>query len=94
MLFERIATEGLERGKYLQKHYATLAMKRAVAEAHEAPSAVGAAERQPFRFHTLRAWLGAENKGVAMVLGAFGAIYIGWLFGLWLIPAEEDRRRV
>jgi len=73
-LFDAIDRGGPERGKYLQRHYATLAMKQHTEGA--APAAPAARRR----------YLVPENLPVAAVYATFGMLVLGWLVMEFVLP--------
>jgi hypothetical protein len=73
-LFDAIDRGGPERGKYLQRHYATLAMRQ---HAEDAPQAAPAARRR---------YLVPENLPVAAVYATLGMLVLGWLVMEYILP--------
>ena len=71
---------GLERGKYLQRHYAMKAMRKHVDE-QQAAAAARAAERPR--------WLMPQNLPAAWTIAAVLAVLSSWLVSLWVFPVSD-----
>jgi hypothetical protein len=65
-------TGGLERGKYLHRHYSVAAMRKYVDQAATAPAK--------------RRWLVPENLPVAWTVATVGTVLVSWLLSLWFFP--------
>ena len=70
---------GLERGKYLNRHYATEAMRKHVDQQQAA--AAQAAERPR--------WLTPQNLPAAWTIAAVLAVLFSWLISLWIFPVSD-----
>lgn len=70
---------GLERGKYLQRHYAMKAMRKHVDQQQAA--AAQAAEKSR--------WLTPQNLPAAWTIAALLAVLSSWLVSLWLFPVSD-----
>ena len=71
---------GLERGKYLQRHYAMKAMRKHV-DQQQAAAASQAAERPR--------WLTPQNLPAAWTIAAGLAVLSSWLVSLWVFPLSD-----
>ena len=71
---------GLERGKYLQRHYAMKAMRKHV-DQQQAAAASQAAERPR--------WLTPQNLPAAWTIAALLAVLSSWLVSLWGFPLSD-----
>ena len=69
------ATGGLEWGKYMQRHYATEAMRQYVEHADQAPHR--------------RRWLTPENLPAAWTIATAFTILSAWLLSLYLFPTDR-----
>ena len=70
---------GLERGKYLNRHYATEAMRKHVDQQQAA--AAQAADRPR--------WLTPQNLPAAWTIAAVLAVLFSWLISLWIFPVSD-----
>ncbi len=70
---------GLERGKYLHRHYAMKAMRKYVDQ--EQAVAAQAVERPR--------WLTPQNLPAAWTIAAVLAVLSSWLVSLWLFPVSD-----
>ena len=81
-LFDAVDRGGFERGKYMQRHYATLAMRRHAKETDQPATAPAAAPTAA----PPRRYLVPENLPEAAVYATFAMIFLGWLVSLYVLP--------
>ena len=70
---------GLERGKYLQRHYAMKAMRKHVDQLQAVAAETAARSR----------WSTPQNLPAALTVAAVLAVLSSWLVSLWLFPVSD-----
>ena len=80
-MFDAAVNDGVVRGKYVARHFATVAMRDFVEKTAAQPSV------DPTRAPYQKKYLTQENLPTAMIYATVIAVVLGWAMQQYLLPA-------